>query len=109
MFSRAMIRAPTAAWIGTSNCCRGMSSLSFLGHHHAAVGPVASAWTIALEGVDRLAVEEDVDLDEIRDLVAVGFVVERRVALVRDFNWSKKSNTISASGGCAISTRSSER
>jgi len=28
MFSRAMIRDPTAAWIGTSNCCRGISSLS---------------------------------------------------------------------------------
>ncbi len=28
MFSRAMIFAPMAAWIGTSNCCRGMSSRS---------------------------------------------------------------------------------
>ncbi|CPU65946.1 Uncharacterised protein [Mycobacteroides abscessus] len=27
--SRAMTRAPTAAWIGTSNCWRGMISLSF--------------------------------------------------------------------------------
>jgi hypothetical protein len=28
MVSRAMTRAPMAAWIGTSNCWRGMSSLS---------------------------------------------------------------------------------
>jgi hypothetical protein len=29
MFSRAMIRLPTAAWIGTSYCWRGISSFSF--------------------------------------------------------------------------------
>ena len=28
MFSRAMIRDPIAAWIGTSNCWRGISSRS---------------------------------------------------------------------------------
>ena len=30
MFSRAMIRDPMAAWIGTSNCWRGISSRSFV-------------------------------------------------------------------------------
>ena len=29
MVSRAITRAPMAAWIGTSNCCRGIRSLSF--------------------------------------------------------------------------------
>ena len=29
MVSRAMTFAPTAAWMGTSNICRGISSLSF--------------------------------------------------------------------------------
>jgi hypothetical protein len=50
------------------------------------------------EGVDRLALQQDVDLDQVGRLLAGGLVVQRGVAPVRDFSWSKKSKTISASG-----------
>ena len=51
------------------------------------------------EGVDLVPVEEDIDLDQVRALLAVHLVVQRGVAPgVRDFRASKKSKTISASG-----------
>ena len=50
------------------------------------------------ERIDLLTLDENIDLHQIGGLFAVLMVVERRIALVRLFNWSKKSNTISANG-----------
>jgi hypothetical protein len=50
------------------------------------------------ERVDRLALEQDVDLDQVGGLLAGALVVERGVALGADFSWSKKSKTISPIG-----------
>ena len=68
-----------AAWIGTSNCCRGISSRSF--------PVICDAVRVGLvlvhdraERVDRLALQQDVDLDQVGRLLAVGLVVERGVA-----------------------------
>jgi hypothetical protein len=57
-----------------------------------------SACTICAERVDRLALQQDVDLDQVGVLLAVGLVVERGVAAGPDLSWSKKSKMISPSG-----------
>ena len=69
-----------AAWTGTSNIWRGMSSLSFL------VSARPARWRVVAvdddaERVDRLAVDEDVQLDEVARAIADLLVVHRGVAL----------------------------
>ena len=63
--SRAMMRPPIAAWIATSNICRGISSRIL-----AASSAPARVGRVAVhddrQRVDRLAVHQDVELDERR-------------------------------------------
>ena len=74
-----MIRAPIAAWMATSNICRGISlrsrSTSSL---PALVGEVAM--DDQRERVDLLAADEDVDADDVARPEAGEVVVEARVA-----------------------------
>ena len=75
-----MIRLPTAAWTGISNCWRGMSSLSFV-RHLQPVGVRLVFVNDRGEGVDDLVVEQQVDLDEVGLLVLGHVVVEGGVSL----------------------------
>ena len=78
----------SAAWIGTSNICRGMSSLSLLDER-----PAAHVRLVAMgdqgERVDRLAVDEHVELHEVGGPVAgLARSRARRSPAVRLFSWS---------------------
>ena len=66
-----------AAWTGTSNIWRGMSSLSF--STSCAAGAVrAVAVDDERQGVDRLAVDQHVELDQVALAVADLLVVHAR-------------------------------
>ena len=64
-----MMRLPIAAWIGTSNSWRGISSLQLLGQL-AALYERLVAVRDERERVHRRAVHEDVELDQIGLLIA---------------------------------------
>ena len=75
-----MMRPPIAAWIGTSNIWRGISLRSFSTRSRPLRLRVLRV-DDDREGVDGLAVDEDVELHEARGLVAGERVVEAGVAL----------------------------
>src|SRR3984893_4477272 len=79
MFSRAMMRAPTAAWIGTSYCWRRISSFSFAVMARP-YSRALSACTIWLHASTGWPLQQDVALDQVGLLLAVGLVVQRGVA-----------------------------
>ena len=75
MVSRAMILPPIAAWIGILNRCRGIRSLS----RSQAAGLGGDA-VDDRQRVDRLAVDQDVHLDEVALAVADLVIVEAGIA-----------------------------
>ena len=78
--SRATILPPIAAWIGTSNIWRGISSFELLGQRAAALRRLV-ARDDERKRIDRLAVEQDLELHQIALAIADHLVVERGVPL----------------------------
>ena len=79
MVSRAITREPTAAWIGTSNCWRGISLELLSQGNPVAVGAVAMHDRAGRRR--RLAVQQDVHLDQVGLLLADRLVIEAGVPL----------------------------
>ena len=75
-----MIWPPTAPWMAILNCCLGISSLR-RSHTLTPHSRARSLWTIMRQGVQFLAVHQDVQLQQAGFPVVDDLVIKRAVAL----------------------------
>jgi hypothetical protein len=87
-----------AAWTATSNIWRGISSRIFACHIAAAATARRRTVHDHRQRIDLVAVDQQVELDDIGGAVFLEFVVDRGIAARDDFSLSKKSITISFIG-----------
>ena len=80
--SRAMTLLPMAAWMATSNIWRGDKFLH-LRRQQAAFGGRSIGVQNERKGVDRLARDEHVELDELAHLIAGQVIIERCITARR--------------------------